>query len=361
VEVSWDEVLETAQFFSKLPKASRIREHVKWVRNNGILSLDKLKSKDIFRSITTLDRVINGKSPLRYESLYVFYEEILRGYRPSLPKVWEEIDKEQSEEVKREFLDITRRYSEFYRKQEFPREVCRRMLKKIILNKQMVVLDVATGPAANAATEVAPYVDRVSAIDISQYAVDSASHSLKEKGMDNVELLKMSMEEMRKDWNECFDLVLLNLAPVTERGLKEVVRVLKPDGIVAFSHFGEGSFREIYDAVRKAVNVLGLQDKYIGPRPPLTIGAIDKIFRRNGLRVKTSWIDEEFKEYGEFENAREAILFAELFVPITNLLPFKERLHWLELNNLMNETEKMLKGGKVKITLNIVFAIAEKT
>jgi ubiquinone/menaquinone biosynthesis C-methylase UbiE len=361
MEVSWDEVLETAQLFSKLPKASRIREHVKWVRDNGILSLDKLRSKDIFRSITTLDRVIDGKSPLRYENLCVFYEEILRGHRPSLPKAWEEIDKERPEEVKREFLDITRRYSDFYRKQEFPREVCRRMLKKVNLNKQMMVLDVATGPAANAATEVAPYVNKVFAIDISKDALNSASHRLKEMGIDNVELLEMSMEEMRRDWNEYFDLVLLNLAPITEKGLKEVARVLKPDGIVAFSHFGEGSFREIYDAVRKAVNVLGLQDKYIGPRPPLTIGAIDKIFRRNELKVKISWIDEEFKEYGEFENAREAMLFAELFVPITNLLPFKERLHWLELNNLMNETEKMLKEGKVKITLNIVFAVAEKT
>ena len=361
MEISWDEVLETAQLFSKLPTPNRIREHVKWAHENRILALDELVSEGMFSSPSTLSRVIKGESPLKYEILHKFYEEILKKHRPLIPKAWEEIDMEQSEEVKREFLDVSKRYPEFYRRQEFPREVCRRMLKKVDLKKQMVVLDVATGPAANAAAEVASHVDKVFAIDISRDALNNASYILKEKGIGNVELLEMNMEEMRGDWNGHFDLVLLNLAPITERTLGEVRRVLKPDGIVAFSHFGEGSFRKIYDAVREAANALGLQDKYIGPRPHLNIGAIDKIFRRNGLRVKISWIDEGFKEYGEFENAREAMLFAELFIPITNLLPFRERLHWLELNNLVSETEKRLGGGKVKITLNAVFAIAEKT
>jgi ubiquinone/menaquinone biosynthesis C-methylase UbiE len=314
----------------------------------------------MFSSPPTLSRFIKGESPLKYEILHKFYEEVLKKRRPSIPKAWEEIDIEQSEEVKREFLDVSKRYPDFYRRQEFPREVCRRMLEKIDLKKQMVVLDVATGSAANAAAEVAPHVDKVFAIDISRDALNNASYILREKGIGNVELLEMNMEEMRGDWNEHFNLVLLNLTPITERALGEVRRVLKPDGIVAFSYFGEGSLREIYDAVKEAANALKLQDKYIGPRPPLNIGAIDKIFRRNGLRVKISWIDEEFKEYGEFENAQEAMLFAELFVPITNIFPFKEGLHWLELNNLLSETKKRLREGKTKITLNLVFAIAEK-
>ena len=58
MEISWDEVLETAQLFSKLPKPERIREHVRWARDNGILSLDKLTSKDMFRLKISLNSKI---------------------------------------------------------------------------------------------------------------------------------------------------------------------------------------------------------------------------------------------------------------------------------------------------------------
>jgi hypothetical protein len=54
LENLWDEVLETAEFFSKLPKADRIREHIRWAREEKCLSLDKLTSKEMFKSVATL-------------------------------------------------------------------------------------------------------------------------------------------------------------------------------------------------------------------------------------------------------------------------------------------------------------------
>lgn len=49
-------------------------------------------------------------------------------------------------------------------------------------------------------------------------------------------------------------------------------------------------------------------DIYLGPRPPLTVGALDRIFRRNGLRVRLSWIDEAFQQYETFSSVEDAFL-----------------------------------------------------
>ena len=94
----------------------------------------------------------------------------------------------------------------------------------------MSVLDVATG-AGHAAVKVAPYVKKVTAIDLTSEMIERARELAKSCGLNNVKMAVMDVERMKFP-NSSFDGVTCRIAPHhfpdIYKALHEIARVLKP-------------------------------------------------------------------------------------------------------------------------------------
>jgi ubiquinone/menaquinone biosynthesis C-methylase UbiE len=357
-----EEIYEAARLLSRLGlEESKVREQIKWVIKNK-KPLTPKEMSEIFGSSPTLSRVKTCKvKSLRYDKVQKFYAKISEKIS-QLPAPTE-IKYEQEKETTMDFLNRfkMKKNIDFYKRSEFPTEVFKHLLEwvKISLSKEMVALDIATGAYANAAVQIAPYVKKVIAIDISDEIIKSAEEEIKRKNIENIEVFKMNMEEMNPEWKECFDIAILNLVPITEKCLNQVRNVLKPNGILLFSYFSEGSFKEVYDAMGRAADELELQDKYLGPRQYLTIETIAKIFKKNELHVEHIMI-KNFNEYF-FKNIDDIISFAEIFMSEKDIFPFKNLTHG-ETISLIEKIKNNLRIGrrKINLTLKVIFALARR-
>jgi len=95
-----------------------------------------------------------------------------------------------------------------------------------------IVLDVATG-AGHVAHSVAPHVEKVVAFDLTQSMLDQTLKSAKEKGLDNIEIVQGTAEELPFE-DATFDAYTVRLAPHhfadLAASVREAARVLKPGG-----------------------------------------------------------------------------------------------------------------------------------
>jgi ubiquinone/menaquinone biosynthesis C-methylase UbiE len=123
---------------------------------------------------------------------------------------------------------------------------CQELVSLAQLASGQKVLDVATGSglAALLSASRVGSEGRVVGIDLSDVMIQLARERASALEVSNVEFLQMDAESLEFP-PDFFDAVLcalgLMLCPAPARALSEMYRVLRPDGIVALSVFGQGS------------------------------------------------------------------------------------------------------------------------
>lgn len=132
----------------------------------------------------------------------------------------------------------------------------RRLVELAGIENGETILDVATGTGA-AAIAISPIVGangRVIGIDLAQDMLAVAQRNITTAGLTNIDLQIGDGEHLNFS-NNSFDKVIcasgIFFLPDMLAGLRDWLRVTKPDGVVAFSSFGESAFnpmREMYAA-----------------------------------------------------------------------------------------------------------------
>ncbi|MBO0962028.1 methyltransferase domain-containing protein [Neobacillus sp. MM2021_6] len=107
-----------------------------------------------------------------------------------------------------------------------------KLLEMASINGEEKLLDIATG-GGHTANAFAPYVKKVTAVDLTPEILAVAEKFIKGNGHQNVEFVHGDAENLPFS-NEAFDMVTCRIAPHhfpnVERFIEEVHRVLKPDG-----------------------------------------------------------------------------------------------------------------------------------
>lgn len=103
-------------------------------------------------------------------------------------------------------------------------------------NPEAIVLDLGSG-AGHASFSVAPLVKSVTAYDLSDSMLEVVATTAKERGFNNIEIQK-GMVEVLPFPDQSFDIVISRYSAHhwhdVERALREVKRVLKPQGRIIF-------------------------------------------------------------------------------------------------------------------------------
>lgn len=130
----------------------------------------------------------------------------------------------------------------------------RRLVELAGIENGETILDVATGTGA-AAIAISPIVGangRVIGIDLAQDMLAVAQRNITTASLTNIDLQLGDGEHLNFS-NNSFDKVIcasgIFFLPDMLSGLRDWLRVTKPDGVVAFSSFGESAFnpmREMY-------------------------------------------------------------------------------------------------------------------
>ncbi|WP_419886971.1 class I SAM-dependent methyltransferase [Neobacillus niacini] len=106
------------------------------------------------------------------------------------------------------------------------------MVKMADVNGQEVLLDIATG-GGHTANAFAPFVKKVTAVDLTAEMLAAAKNFIYKNGHRNVEFIQGDAEQLPLT-DESFDIVTCRIAPHhfpnVDLFIKEVYRVLKPGG-----------------------------------------------------------------------------------------------------------------------------------
>lgn len=136
----------------------------------------------------------------------------------------------------------------------------KRLVEQIPLVANQHVLDIATGKGAilfPLAEKVGPS-GRVVGIDISEQMLKETSHVVQKRDIDWIDLLQMDAEQLDFPDNS-FDAVFCGFAlfffPSMSKALSEFKRVLKPEGFLAVSTWGNDSGLDAL--VNKEINRVG--------------------------------------------------------------------------------------------------------
>ena len=101
----------------------------------------------------------------------------------------------------------------------------------------MEVLEFGCGTGSTALLH-APFVKRILATDISAKMIEIAGGKAQEQGVDNVEFVQSTIEELRVDdgaWDVVLGLSILHLVEDKDAVLAKVFRALKPGGVFVAS------------------------------------------------------------------------------------------------------------------------------
>ena len=134
----------------------------------------------------------------------------------------------------------------------------KKAIKMLAEHKPKRILDVATGTAdfAIATLEINP--DEVIGVDISEGMLEVGRKKLKEQGIENVRLESGDSESLKYE-DESFDAVIVAFGVRNfenlEKGLGEIRRVLKPNGVAMILEFSKptGLFGVIFSIYNKTL------------------------------------------------------------------------------------------------------------
>lgn len=111
------------------------------------------------------------------------------------------------------------------------------------------VLDVGCGTGVSAFIVLKHGAQKVVCGDISEYMLNKCENKAEELGYNNgqIEYIKLDSDSLPFE-NDSFDIVissmLLGLVPNQEKVIKEMVRVLKPEGMINIATHGPGLYQE---------------------------------------------------------------------------------------------------------------------
>jgi ubiquinone/menaquinone biosynthesis C-methylase UbiE len=114
-----------------------------------------------------------------------------------------------------------------------------RFLEEIGMRKEQVVLDFGCGPGNYTilASLVVGNKGRIYAVDKNQESLNKLIHKIKEKNINNIEIIKLVDQLKLSLPKESIDMVLLfdvlHLVESREYLLTEIIRILKPTGILS--------------------------------------------------------------------------------------------------------------------------------
>jgi len=167
----------------------------------------------------------------------------------------------------------------------------KKMVEHANIVEGQIILDAACGRGSSIfpAQKKVGNSGKVIGIDISTEMIKHTQSEIKKRGLKNVELHNMDVEDLKFSSN-MFDVVLSGLSlfflPDLEKTLSEIKRVLKSNGIFVTSTFGEKDDR--WESWRK---LMGKYQKNI--KPPAVV--------KTKMLDNEDEINLEFKEAG-FEN-----------------------------------------------------------
>jgi ubiquinone/menaquinone biosynthesis C-methylase UbiE len=229
----------------------------------------------------------------------------------------------------------------------------------------MKVLDLASGsghPALDIARVVGPS-GHVTATDLSSKLLAVAEEKANEQGLSNISFQEVDMEKQPFP-DETFDIVTCRLgimyARDVQRALREMRRVLKPNGRVALVAWGPEK-----DDVRKTtiLNVLTKYSKSSSPDPAISLpssfsesGRLSKALSEAGFKqVYEETRNVEFPFPGSPEQAWEMVRDSAIFFrkTISSLLPEERKMAGIEISNAWN---KYYNGQHTTLTAPIVLA-----
>jgi ubiquinone/menaquinone biosynthesis C-methylase UbiE len=107
-----------------------------------------------------------------------------------------------------------------------------KMLEIAVTNGEETLLDVATG-GGHTANAFAPFVKKVTAVDLTEEMLTAAERFIRQNGIQNVDFIKADAENLPFS-EEAFDIVTCRIAPHhfpnVASFIAEIYRVLKPKG-----------------------------------------------------------------------------------------------------------------------------------
>jgi ubiquinone/menaquinone biosynthesis C-methylase UbiE len=196
------------------------------------------------------------------------------------------------------------------------------------------VLEYGCGPGYNSFF-LAQHAKSLIAIDISDYAIETAAHKARELNVTNAKFLEMNAEDLEFEDNT-FDLVFGNSIIHhldLDKSYSEIRRVLKPGGIAIFYEpLGHNYFINHY---RRATPEMRTEDEH-----PLLMKDI-QLAKNYFSEVKTSFFHLSTLAAVPFRNTFLFKLFLSVFKAFDNtifsLLPFMRKYAWFCIVELKKE------------------------
>jgi demethylmenaquinone methyltransferase / 2-methoxy-6-polyprenyl-1,4-benzoquinol methylase len=169
---------------------------------------------------------------------------------------YKEDQKSKKEQVADMFNNISRRYDLLNHLLSFGIDIYWRKQAVKLLKKETpsIILDVATGTGDFAIEALACNPEKIIGVDIAQSMLDIGKEKINKRGLQDKIELKYGDSEKLPFLENNFDAVIVSYGVRNfedlEKGLGEMFRVLKPDGIVVIVEFSKPSgfpFKQLYN------------------------------------------------------------------------------------------------------------------
>jgi ubiquinone/menaquinone biosynthesis C-methylase UbiE len=230
------------------------------------------------------------------------------------------------------------------------------------------ILDIGCGsgyPALAAAAAVGP-LGKVTAVDVSPRMLAVTAARAAADGLDNIDVLEMEAENLRFA-DETFDVVTdvcaLMFSPEPERAVREIRRVLKPEGrfgIVVWDGAALNPFSMlILGVIRKFIALPPLPEPTApGPFRFAAVGALASVVRAGGF-VNPA-IESHVMTF-EFESVDEYIYV------VTDVTGWRRRMEVLSADDLSNfklaltqAVQPHIQDGRVRLLATVRCAFGRK-
>lgn len=191
----------------------------------------------------------------------------------------------------KEFFDQVAPQWEELSKNYYDESIKNHLLDLRILKKSMTLMDLGAGDGYMSRA-VAGQVKKIIAVDISEKMLKELRKKAKAAGIKNIETMESDGQDVPVE-NQSVDVVCANMylhhIEEPELAIKEILRVLKPQGILFLSDFLEHSNEQLIER---------MHDTW----PGFKIETVEKWLHKNGFKdIKTSILEESLKDSKEIQ------------------------------------------------------------